>query len=60
MCSSEDGRLWVWDADDGETRVSGIYIADCIATLDYLDKYTNSLASRCNLIYYSKEHPPNF
>ena len=24
VCSSEDGRLWVWDADDGETRVSGV------------------------------------
>jgi len=21
VCSSEDGRLWVWDADTGETRV---------------------------------------
>ena len=21
VCSSEDGRLWVWDPDDGETRV---------------------------------------
>ena len=21
VCSSDDGRLWVWDADTGETRV---------------------------------------
>ena len=24
VCSAEDGRLWVWDPDDGETRVAVI------------------------------------
>lgn len=23
VCSSEDGKLWVWEADSGEARVSG-------------------------------------
>ena len=55
VCWSEDGSLWVWDPDDGETRIGDyMYIHMCIIMyklmlLFYFTTFTLAVMSVCSI-----------
>lgn len=43
VCSSEDGKLWVWETDTGEARVS-------IKTITKVQKCVNERIGECPVV----------